>query len=550
MHRPSRWLLALAALTLPAAPLLAAEANEVPRLESRDGQHALIVDGKPFLMLGAQVNNSANYPAMLPEVWPTIDKMQANTVEVPIGWEQIEPEEGKFDFSFLDTLLPQAREHKVRLVLLWFGTWKNTAPSYTPEWVKLDQKRFPHMINAKGEVHYALSPHHRSTLEADKRAFVKLMEYLKKNDPQNTVIMIQPQNEPGSYGSVRDFSPAAQKLFDGPVPAPLLRQMKKKPGSWRAVFGSDADEFFHAWSIASYTNEIAAAGKAVKPLPMYMNAALAAAFGRQPATTYASGGPVHFVIDVYKAAAPAIDIVAPDIYARDHAAYLAYLDYYDRPDNALFVPETGNDRDFARFFFPVIGRGAIGFAPFGMDQTGYYNYPLGAKKLDDPTLEPFARNYRLFAPMQREWAAWAAQGKTWGVAEPTDPKAEHMQRIDMGKYDMTVTFGQWQFGTDKPTGNPEPSGGVAVAQLGENEFLVTGFHARVRFGLGKPAPLETMMMLRVEEGYFDKGEWVFRRLWNGDAIDYGLNFTDREQVLRVKLATYRGTPPIPVGNPN
>lgn len=549
MHRLTHWLLPLAAILTPAATA-AAQDSAPPRLESRNGQHALIVDGKPFLMLGAQVNNSANYPDMLPEVWPAIEKMHANTVEVPIGWQQIEPEEGKFDFSFLDALLPQARERNLRLVLLWFGTWKNTAPSYAPDWVKLDQKRFPHMINAKGEVHYALSPHYRSTLEADKRAFVRLMEYLKKHDPQHTVIMIQPQNEPGSYGSVRDFSPVAQKLFDGQVPAPLLKQMKKKPGSWREVFGSGADEFFHAWSIASYTNEIAAAGKAVMPLPMYMNAALAAAFGRQPASTYSSGGPVHHVIDVYKAAAPAIDIVAPDIYARDHAAYMAYLGYYDRPDNALFVPETGNDKDFARYFFPAVGMGAIGFAPFGMDYTGYYNFPLGAKDLDDATMEMFARNYRLFAPMQREWAEWAAQGKTWGVAEPTDPKAQHAQHIDMGKYNMTVTFGQWQFGTDKPTGNPEPSGGVAVAQLGENEFLVTGFRSRVYFGLSKPAPLESMMLLRVEEGHFDHGKWIFRRLWNGDSVDYGLNFTDREQVLRVKLVTYKGTPPIPVGNPN
>ena len=274
-------------LALMSAPVAAqtAQQQSIPRLESRSGHHALIVDGKPFLMLGAQVNNSANYPDMLPEVWPVIKKLHANTVEVPVGWEQIEPQEGQFDFSFLDALLPQARANNVRLVLLWFGTWKNTAPAYAPAWVKLDQKRFPHMINAKGEVHYALSPHHRSTLEADKRAFVKLMEYLRKNDPQHTVIMVQPQNEVGSYGSVRDFSPAAQKLFEGQVPAALLKQTKKKPGTWRQVFGSDADEFFHAWSIASYVNEIAVAGKAVKPLPMYMNAALAGAFGRQSAAT-------------------------------------------------------------------------------------------------------------------------------------------------------------------------------------------------------------------------------------------------------------------------
>lgn len=528
----------------------AAAAGDVPRIETRNGRHALVVDGAPFLMLGAQVNNSSNYPAMLPEVWPVIDAMHANTVEIPVAWEQIEPVEGQFDFSFLDALLPQARAHHVRLVLLWFATWKNTSPSYAPAWVKLDNARFPRMTNAKGETHYALSPHYRATLEADKRAFVRLMEYLKTNDAQNTVIMVQPENEVGTYGSVRDFSPVAQKLFDGPVPAALLQRMHKSPGNWRQVFGADADEYFHAWSIASYVDEIAAAGKAVKPLPMYMNAALASAFGRQPATTYSSGGPVHHVIDVYKAAAPSIDFVAPDIYTRDQAAYLEYLRFYDRPDNALLVPETGNDTDFARYFFPVVGRGALGFAPFGMDATGYANYPLGAKELDTKTLDLFARNYRLFEPMAREWARWALAGKTWGVSEPTDPKAEHLQRVDLGKYRLTATFGQWQFGTDKPTGNPEPSGGVAVAELGPDEYLVTGFRTRVNFALAAPKANQSMIYVRVEEGRFDNGKWIFKRVWNGDETDYGLNFTDREQVLRVKLGSYQGSAVIPVGNPN
>ena len=161
-RRPEARRIALAAaLAFAALPQAATaqRATEIPRIESRNGEHALIVDGAPFLMLGAQVNNSSNYPAMLPEVWPVIRKMHANTVEVPIAWEQVEPEEGKFDFSFLDVLLKEARENDVRLVLLWFATWKNTSPAYAPAWVKLDNARFPRLTNAKGETHYALSPH-------------------------------------------------------------------------------------------------------------------------------------------------------------------------------------------------------------------------------------------------------------------------------------------------------------------------------------------------------------------------------------------------------
>ncbi|KQM65121.1 glycoside hydrolase [Sphingomonas sp. Leaf17] len=524
--------------------------TEIPRIVTKNGHHALMVDGAPFLMLGAQVNNSSNYPSALPKVWPTIRAMHANTVEVPIAWEQIEAKEGQFDFSFLDQLIAEARTNNVRLVILWFATWKNTSPNYAPAWVKLDNARFPRMTNAKGETHYALSPHSRATLEADKRAFVTLMTHIKAVDPQNTIIMVQPENEPGTYVSVRDFSPTAQKLFDGPVPAALLAKMKKAPGSWKQVFGADADEYFHAWAVASYIQEIAAAGKAVKPLPMYVNASLASAFGRQPAATYSSGGPIHHVIDVYKAAAPALDLLAPDIYARDHAAYLEYLRLYGRPDNPLLVPETGNAAEFARYFYPVIGMGGLGFAPFGMDDTGYSNYPLGARVLDAATLEQFARTYRVFEPMMREWARAGFAGKTWGVAEPTDPKANHTQVMKLGKYTATATFGQHQFGTDKPTGNPQPTGGLAIAELGPDEYLVAGFDTRVSFGLADGARGQAMLYDRVEEGHYDKGRWVFERVQNGDQTDYGLNFTGTPQVLRVKLATYQGNAVIPVGNPN
>ena len=70
------------------------------------------------------------------EVWAAIERIHANTLEVPISWEQFEPEPGKFDYSILDQLLAGAREHKVRLVLLWFGTWKNGSGHYLPLWMK------------------------------------------------------------------------------------------------------------------------------------------------------------------------------------------------------------------------------------------------------------------------------------------------------------------------------------------------------------------------------------------------------------------------------
>jgi len=524
------------AAALAATPALAAP--DLPHLVSQNGRHALIVDGKPFLMLGAQVNNSANYPAALPNVWPTVDKLGANTIEVPVAWEQIEPTEGKFDFSFLDVLLREARAHDKRLVILWFGTWKNTNANYTPAWVKLDPKRFPRMINLKGQLHYVLSPLGANTLAADRNAFTHLMQHLKEADPQNTVLMVQVENESGSYGLARDHSPLGEKLFAGPIPAPLAAKVGKK-GTWTQVFGRDAEGAFSAWYIGSYVDQIAAAGKAVKPLPMYVNASLPGLQWQDPAT-YASGGPVMQQLDVWKAAAPHIDILAPDIYNGDHRDYLGYLDRYDRPDNALFVPETGNKKEFARFFFAAVGRGAIGFSPFGMDETGYWNYPLGAARLDDGTLDAFALNYRLFGQLVHVWPTLALTGKTWGVAEPTDPAAKHEQVIDLGKYKATISFGRPQFAFDPPKGNDYPSGGAVIAQIAPDEYLLTALHARVQIDLADPKPGDLLQLVHVEEGHYDdKGQWVFDRRWNGDSTDYGLNFASTPTLLRVKLATIR-----------
>ena len=534
----------LALLLLPTLALAQTSAP-IPRIIQQDGRFALLVDNRPFLMLGAQVNNSSAWPAMLPQVWPTIEQLGANTLEVPIYWEQFEPAQGHFDTSVLDTLLAQARAHHVHLVLLWFGTWKNGSGHYTPPFIKLDEARVPHVVARDGHKVDSLAPYSQLALDADRSAFAELMRRLRRADPQRTVLMVQVENEIGSWGSVRDFSPAAEALFNAPVPPVVLAAMHKPAdnSTWTQTFAADADEFFYAWSIARYVQQVAAAGKAQYPLPMYVNVETRDPLHGGPGS-YESGGAVDRVLPIWKAIAPDIDIYGPDMYTPGYAVYTTLLDIYHRPDNPTFVPETSNSPQFARYFFATLGHGGIGFSPFGMDATGYSNSPLGApafgSKTDADAIAPFATVYRIFAPMDRVIAKLNFEGKVQAVSEDPDPAAGKIPQIlDFGPWKAEVRYGLGQFGfavTRAPGAPVVPEGGAMVAQLGPDEFLVTAVHARIDF---KPTdPKLHLQWLRVEEGTYEEGVWHSTRLWNGDQTDYGLNFTALPQVLRVTLATY------------
>ncbi len=394
-------------------------------------------------------------------------------------------------------------------------------------------------MSAYGKVLPVLSASSVNNLEADKHAFAALMRHLREADAAlRTVIMVQVENESGSIGTVRDHSPAAQKDFAGAVPSALTSALHVGSGSWSQVFGPDADESFAAYSVAHYINEVARAGKAEYPLPMYCNVwikypvhALEDRDRAIPGQEYPSGGPQQDNINIWKAAAPAIDLLAPDFYSDDIRFYHEIIAAYHRDDNALFIPETGMQNNFGRYFFYALGHGAIGFSPFGVDYTGW---TISDEKIPGWLSE----DYALFEPMAGQVAQLNSEGKLQTAVEE---KGSERQELHFSDADAVVSFGFPQRDGEMPPGNADFHGRAMVAQLGRLEYLVTGFDASVSFRLadtvGK-AQNQQLEILRAEEGRYVNGSWQALRIWNGDQTDRGLQFKgSHPEVVRIRLHT-------------
>ncbi|MGE5527534.1 MAG: DUF5597 domain-containing protein [Patescibacteria group bacterium] len=489
----------------------------IPHLRQTHGSTQLIVDGRPFIILGGEVHNSsASSLAYMEPVWERIARLNCNAALVPVYWELLEPAEGRYDFNLVDGLLARAREHGLRLVLLWFGTWKNALSSYTPAWVKTDPRRFPRAEIAPGRAGHAVSSLSAEARLADARAFGALMRHLREMDgEEHTVVAVQVENEAGLLGASRDRSPAAEEAFAGHVPQELLSYLaahedelaeelkaaredagRGTGGSWRQVFGPAADEAFMAWHVARYIDAVAAAGKAEYPLPMYVNAWLVQYPGEPPGS-YPSGGPVSRMFDVWRCAAPHIDFFAPDIYLDDFAGVCAS---YTRAGNPLFIPEARRDASAAANVFYALGRhGALCFSPFGIEDLA-----CGQDLSDGGAGEMLAGSYRLLAGMLPLIAAHQGTGRMTGLLRG---EAE-ARLVELGGYRLLVRFGA--LGRDSAA----PGGGLVISPA-DGRYIIAGHGFEVEFlpPGGSDAGLD---FLRVEEGTYLEGRWSPGRRLNGD----------------------------------
>ena len=544
-------------------PLSAGSDPDIPHLRKQGTATQLIVDGRPFLALAGELDNDAstNLDNMRP-IWPLLDPMNLNTVLPVAYWELEEPEEGKFDFSLIDGTIEDARRQNLHVILIWFGSWKNGVSNYAPLWAKKDFKRFPRAESKNGtalEVFSAIEGYSDATRDADARAFAALMRHLKEVDGrQHTVLMMQVENEVGILGDSRDRSPAANRAFAAPVPRELMDYLQKhkdtllpefrqlweatgfKPsGTWEEVFGRGVrtDEIFMAWNYARYIGRVAGAGKAEYPLPMFVNAWLYHGTnqpGRSP-----SGGPLPHVMDVWKAAAPGIDMLSPDAYND----FVEFCEKYDRSGNPLFVPETDGGQDGAARALYAIGRhNSIGYTPFLIESN--------AGK--DPTNE-LGRVYSALSQLMPQITDRQGKGGLTGVLV----QEGQSETVPLGDYTMTVKFGS---GPLRTWSSPPPipaapiAGALFVLTAPDEFYVIASGQMNVIFTANTPGPAQVGIG-SIDEGSFVDGLWIpGRRLTNYGigslqlvpAVyargEHTLGYAGQEEgpgILRVKLYRYQ-----------
>ena len=469
-----------------------------------------------FRILGGELSNSAATSVSdIEEVLPRMKALGLNTVLVPVYWEFLEPVEGQLDFTLVDRTIDVARQQGLKIVPLWFGAWKNSMSCYAPAWFKRDVKRFPRAVTAEGKPLEIASCFSDNVLQADLKAFSALMQHITEKDPQReVVIMMQIENEIGMLESARDHSPLAEKAYRQPVPQALLKALGiKKKGTWIEVFGTDdyADEKFMAWHYACYVEHLAQAARRIHNMPLYVNAAMNSR-GRKPGE-YPSAGPLAHLADIWKAGAPSIDILAPDIYDTGFKSWASQYAMPLRPQdggkvkNRLFIPESRCcENSGVRALYAFGEHQALGFSPFAIDQAS------------PKETESVTQAYNLLRQIFSKLYTLNSKLNTWGLLFDQDDKERVIE--DEGVVMTCRHYFTLPWDPRATDGSTWPEGGAMLIRLGKYDYLLAGSGVVVDFKTPTEKQQEQQKKLG-EDGFAEAGNEMFnvqRSMFNGKRL--------------------------------
>lgn len=504
------------------------------------GIPTLYVGGEPFFCLAGELHNSSasSLDYMEREVWPKLEGLNMNSVILPLYWECIEPREGIYDFTLLEGIIAQARSRKMKLIFLWFGLWKNAESMYAPGWMKQDSDTYFRARKVNGEPINTISPLCDAAVEKDRLAFTAVMSRIRELDEeQSTVLFMQVENEIGLLGTPRDYCDTANAAFARIVPVELAEKLGLEAGrNWKETFGEDAEESFMAYWFAKAVETITASGRTAYPLPCYANAWLRQ-YPWYPGS-YPSGGPVVEVHPIWKATAPSLFTLAPDIYV----PYVPkVLDEYAYAGNPLVIPEVRKDAVTAAYCLYAFGQhNAICYSPFGIEELNMDPALIDRPPMEvmialniDPSAFDIAGSNRVLAktydlvnqmkPLYLEYRG-TPHMRSFIKHEETD-FGTYFQFAD---YNLSIAYG--------PKISGKPIAGGIVYELAPNKFLIIGMQCSLTFqpkvGVNKKVDI-----LNLEEGTLVNGQWQRGRILNGDE-KISLRMEEMPGCLLVELFQY------------
>jgi len=517
--------------------------SNLPYLKKEGKFTRLYVDGKPFTALSGELHNSSSSSLRYMEerVWPSLRPLGMNSVILPIYWECLEPEEGKFDFALVDGIIEQADREGMKLILLWFGLWKNGMSTYIPQWMKLDCEKYFYAHDKFGRPIPCISPLCDAAVAADAAAYAILMKHIREVDGEkNTVIMMQAENEIGILGSSRDFSDIANTLFNSSLPENVAKEYGVI-GNWNAL-GGEADELFMAYHYARAVEKIISRGKEEHPIPMFVNAWI----DQFPAYAgkYPQGGPVAKVARMWKLNAPSVEAYAPDIYIE---SYRDVCDEYAAIEgNPLCIPEVRASKDTVPFLLYAIGKhNTICFSPFGIEELfqqnaermssdvmSLLNISSAAMSHNPAVGGALARAYKMLGNMTSIINKAHDEGKIKAFLQYNELGTV----LDYKNYEIKISYGSssgYYFSPSAGGADNSPKAGGFIIELSDNEFIFVGVSCRFEITSKSKEPKMTANLLK-QEGVFENNVWMPGRILNGDE-GYLMRFGEMLEINRLSV---------------